>query len=302
MRGRRRTKPIPRDSGLRPPRISRRGARRLGLALLWVGTCAGLAYGLHRLDAYAVQAVADGPWAVQFQFPDFPHTIPRWIADEVAQTAELSETGALRLNKVSDPALCEEIAAGVRSSPWVAAVERVTKQADVVNIHARFRTFLTFVVYEGKGYLVDEDGFRLPRAESEGRLPGYEMILLEGAQVPPPPYGEAWQSEAVKSGLQLVKLLQTYCPPGPKAWIKAVDVSNYNDRKNRRDGWLGLRTVHARTRILWGYPPGQEYYTEALAQQKLAYIQAIFSRFGQLPDGKIFDLRDPNDLQILDAP
>ncbi|NLG42915.1 MAG: hypothetical protein GX547_06690 [Phycisphaerae bacterium] len=300
MRHTRRNKPIPRDRGLRPPSISPRSARRLALALLWAGTFVGLAYGLHRLDAFAAEAADGAPWTPQF--PNVPGTIPDWIPIEVADAVGLCEGGALCAMSINDPLLCEAIGTAVRSSPWVAKVERVTKQPDAVNIYASFRTFLTFVVYKGKGYLVDEEGFRLPREETESRLPAYEMILLEGVQEPPPPYGQAWEGEAVKGGLQLVKLLQNDCPPGPRAFIKAVDVSNYGGRKNPRDGWLSIRTVHARTKIQWGYPPGEEYLTEASAQKKLAYIQLAFSRYGEFPDGKIFDVRDRRDLQVSNAP
>lgn len=300
MTSTRRMKPIPRDSGLRPPSISRRAARRLALALFWVGTCAGLAYGLRRLDNFALQAGGDGLWKPEF--PQVPPAIPDWETWEAAETAGIFEGGALRSVKVTEPGLCQAVAAGMQKSPWVAKVERVTKQPGVVYVYAKYRSFLTFVVYNGKGYLVDEEGIRLPREEPESRLPGFEMILLEGVQQAPPPYGEAWQGAAVKNGLKLVKLLQTYCPSGPKAWIKAVDISNYGGRKNPRDGSLSLRTVHARTRILWGYPPGEEYEAEASAEQKLVYIQKAFSLYGEFPDGKIIDLRDRNGLLTSDAP
>jgi hypothetical protein len=300
MTGRRRTKPIPRDSGLRPPRISRRAARRLGVALLWVGTCAGLAYGLRCLDAYALETFADASWSPRIIFS--PGTTEEWVVYEATDTAGLSQDGPLSTSKITDPQLCRLTAERVRTSPWVASVERVTKQPDMVNVYTSFRSFLTFVVHGGKGYLVDEEGYRLPREETVDRLARYEMILLEGAQEAPPPLGQAWTSEPVKKGLKLVKLLQTYCPSGPKMWIRAVDVSNYGGCKNPLNAWLSIRTVHARTRIEWGHPAGEEYDTEPPFNKKLAYMQNAFSRYGEFPDGKIFDLRDCNDLLEYDAP
>ncbi len=301
MKTSRNLKPIRRDSGLRPPKVSPRAARRLTILLLWVATCVGAVYGVRQLEAYAAKSARDGSW--EPQFPGVPETIPEWVRIEACESAGLGNGGALRKMDVNDPRLCEAIAAAVQKSAWVAKVQRVSKQADgLVKIYATFRTFLTFVLRDGKGYLVDEDGFRLPREENEARLGSYDMIILEGVQEAVPDYGEAWPGEATKNGLRLVKMLQRHCPPGAKAWLKAVDVSNYRDRKNRREGWLTIRTIHPRTRILWGHPPGEEYDTEPSAEQKLAYIQKAFSIYGQLPDGKIFDLRDRTDLQVLDAP
>jgi hypothetical protein len=304
MKSSRRLKPIARDSGLRPPRISGRAARRLGLVLLWAGTCAGLVYGLRQLDSYAAAVrAADTSWAMDWVKLPPANVVPDWVIHEVDTKNTLYDPLPVREMDINDPRLCKTLAEMLQKSPWIAKVHRISKQADGrVRVHAGFRTYLTYLVHDGRGYLVDEEGFRLPREESETRLPGYEMILLEGVQEPPPAYGEPWKSDAVKSGLKLVKLLQRYCPAGPKAWIRAVDVSNIG-RKIRRDGSpLMIRTIHARTRILWGYPPGQEYETEPPVEQKLAYLQKAFSRFGQFPDGKIFDLRDPKELLISDAP
>jgi hypothetical protein len=304
MKSSRRLKPIARDSGLRPPRISGRAARRLGLALLWVGTCVGVLYGLRQVDSYAAAVrAADTSWAMDWVKLPPANVVPEWVIHEVATKNTLYDPEPVRAMGINDPRLCEALAETIQKSPWIAKIRRISKQADGrVRVHADFRTYLTYLVHDGKGYLVDEEGFRLPREETESRLPGYEMILLEGVQEPPPAYGEAWTGEAVKNGLKLVKLLQSYCPAGPKAWIRAVDVSNYGGRKNPRNGWLSIRTIHARTRIQWGYPPGQEYDTEPPAEQKLAYLQKAFSKYGQFPDGKIFDLRDRKELLISDAP
>lgn len=276
-----------------PPPVGRAGLRRLVMLALWLASFAGLAYGLHRLEPYARGAYGSTPW--RLQWVKVPDSVPDWVLAEVERD---QLTDALRRRPAHDPELCRDLAAALGRSPWIAAVRRVAVQADgLVNVRADVRTYLTYVVSDKMGYLVDRAGVRLPREEPRSRLDQYGMILLEGVKAGPPPPGQPWPGEDVAAGLKLVAYLEERCPRGGlRESLKAVDVANYNGRLNRREGWLRLRTLHPGRLIHWGKPPGEEYDIEARADRKLEHLTALYARHGQIPDYNFVDVRDPKEI------
>ena len=275
----------------RQPRSSSAVTKRLATVTLFCATFVAIAHGVHWLKPYARAALGGDQW--RLEWVDLPATIDQWIQDDVLNETRLYDLHPLLETDIHDPQLCERLGLALEQSPWIARVERVSKGPDgVVRVQARFREYLTYVVRDGMGYLVDEAGVRLPRQEAKAFLPEYELILVEGVAADVPPLGEPWNSDDVVAGLQLVQYLEANCPPGLRGSLKAVDVANYQDRLNRRDGWLRLRTVHPGRYILWGLPPEEEYDIESSAERKLEVLWSLYQEYGQLPDLKDIDVRD----------
>jgi len=272
-------------------------ARLLGLAraALWIGSLAGLGYGLHRLEPYARAAGSNGQW--QLKWADVPPTLDSWILTEVEQESEAYDLRPLLQRDLYSPTLCPDLAAALARSPWIERVRRVAKSGDgTVTIRADFRQYLTFVVRNGMGYLVDDHGVRLPRQVASAYLRQYGMIAVEGVAGPVPPVGQAWSNEDVAAGLKLVKFLAERCPDNLRQLLRSVDVSNYKNRLNRRDGWLRIRTIHPGLDILWGLPPGEEYGVESPAERKLALLWSLYARQAQLPSSGTIDVRGEDEI------
>ncbi len=275
------------------PQMSLAAARRLGLLLLWCGSLAAVAYGLHRLEPLALQAQGDGSW--ELRWVDVPTSIDELVLDEIRTAAERHGPRPLFDADLRTPTLCANLKAALEASPWIAEVWRVSKQADgVVQVEARFREWLTYVVRNDMGHLVDGEGVRLPRQAGAAYLPPVDsnVILVEGVTSRVPAVGAAWDDPAVHAGLELVKYLHASLPPGLRDSIRAVDVANYENRLNARDGWLRLRTIHPGQYISWGLPPGQEYDIESSAQRKVEALWALYRQHGQLPNFEGLDVRD----------
>ena len=284
------------------PWLSRANLKPIMVVMLWLFSFTGIAYGLYRLEPYARDANGNGEW--QLKWIDVPATLDKWTLGEIEQETDLYDLRPIFASDVYSPDLCQRLHDALKKSPWIAEVHRVSKQADgVVEVRADIREYLTFVVRDRMGYLVDKSGVRLPRTDQESFLSQYkEMIVIEGVQAPVPPMGQPWENTAVAGGLKLVKFLNARCPTGLIDSIKAVDVSNYNDRLNGRDGWLRIRTIHPGSYILWGLPPGEEDEIECLAERKLEMLWSLYSRDGQLPDHGIIDVRAEDEILYRPAP
>ncbi len=272
--------------------MTRAAGMRLARVGLWLATGAAIAYGLHRLEPLAL-AVNEGPaWHAQIRWVDAPPStrVPDWIFREA-----LSEPSLIPLysESILAPQLCGRIAAGLAKSPWIAEVQRVARSAGgEVSIKATFREYLTYVVKDNTGYLVDRSGVRLPRDESATKLTDGQFLILEGVFDPVPEVGQPWPGQAVAGGLKLVHFLETHCPEQLRPAFVAVDVSNYNNRRNRLDGWLSIRTLYPCHYIRWGYPPGETSGTESSAERKIEMLWTVFRQQGQLPGANPLDVRN----------
>lgn len=282
--------------------------RRLGVVALWAGTLAAAVYGLSRLEPVALAAYDRTDWRIEWA-PE-PSTIDDWVLQEVENSRPVRDLGEISLLA---PQLPERLAEAVAASPWIANVRRVAKKAGddkhaggLVTVEADFRPYVTFILKEDVGYLVDADGVRLPRTERQDLLQAqqheYHMIYLEGVRGPLPRIGEPWKGDDVRAGLALVKFLHDQPLGGLRNLLRAVDVSNYQNRQDRWAGWLRIRTIRPDTVIHWGRPPGEENRIECSAERKLQLLWAHYREHGQLPARPWIDLRDGAGLDVPAAP
>ncbi|TWT45351.1 hypothetical protein RAS1_17740 [Phycisphaerae bacterium RAS1] len=281
----------------RPPRPKRDwamspvAARRLLVALLWLGGIGGSVYGLTALAPYSLATQGGEDWRVEWENP------PAW-ADASVRDLVTAQVGAVAGVGRGDPRLCALVAEQLKSSPWIAEVQRISKRADgVVRVRATMRPRLAdakgLAIYRGRAYRIDDTGVRLPDECDLADLDrSRTWILIQGIQAPPPEIGEVWRGDDLQAGIKLVRFLNSRSSPLLPS-IRAIDVGNYDWKEDRFGGRLRLMTLHPRTIIHWGQPPGEEYDMESPADQKLQWLVRIFEKHGgQFPDGGPIDLRD----------
>ncbi len=254
----------------------------IGRAALWIGTFAGVAFGLHTLDAYADSLRPMQPRRLVWE------NLPVWLADsenadvlrEIEQATGLFDVS----RRLADDQLCAGVGASLAGCAWIERVERITKRQDgEIRITATFRRPVTMVVKDGMAYLVDENAVRLPRQIQAAFLDLRHWILLKGVQGDLPEIGRPWPGKDALAGVKLVRILnEAYQTRRPGLWeqLVAVDVSNFDGRLSRRDGRLQVTTMRPETVIHWGLPPGEEYPVETTVERKLAHLEGLYEEFG----------------------
>jgi hypothetical protein len=211
--------------------------------------------------------------------------------------------------ELRDPDLCRRITEGLQRSPWVAEVQRVSKQADGrIRVRALYREPFALVELNGSAYLVDRAGVRLPMQYEVAKVEDHywnEWFRIVGVAGAVPAEGAAWGGDDLGAGLRLVEFLKAATARGEvpfRSSLRTVDVANYKLRGgNKYDGELRIRTLNPRCYINWGLPPGEEYGVEPGAQRKVDMLRAVYAKRGQLPDN-IIDVRDASGTQIGQPP
>jgi hypothetical protein len=157
-------------------------------------------------------------------------------------------------------------------------------------------------------YLIDSEDVRLPGDYPLGDRTRSKLLVISGMDLPvvdgkaaAPQPGEVWASgathragEDLLAGMRLVKALQDQ----PFAHqIDAIDVSNFNGRKDSRAPWILLETVWKKADgsprvIQWGRPPGEEKYYEVHADAKVKVLNDLYLRFTRIDaDRDYVDIR-----------
>jgi hypothetical protein len=251
-------------------------------------------WGYEYLQQYE-HALQTGPLA-EPEWVDLPPWLTRPASEpilrQVKDSAHVWATADLL-----EPGLCRGIGQGLQSSPWVAEVRRVAKQADGrICIHARFREPFALVEVDGQAYLIDRQGVRLPaeyEISSVAERYWNDWLRITGVSGPIPREGEPWIGDDLAAGLKLVEFINAATARGEvpfRALLRAIDVANFKRRADALDGELRIRTIYLDSYVNWGLPPGEEYSMEPPATTKLAMLRTVYADRGQLPEN-ILDVR-----------
>lgn len=275
--------------------------RRIAALVGWSASLGAVGWGLVRLDSDVRGTRAGVPGELEWV------DLPPWLASDgsariLDDIAAAASPGASA--DIWEPDLCRRVAEGLQSSPWVAEVQRVSKQADGrVRIRALYREPFAFVELEGTAYLIDRSGVRLPRTyrvtQVEDRY-WNDWLRIVGVAGGIPQEGEAWAGDDLAAGLRLVEYLKEATARGEvpfRSSLRTVDVANHRLRVDKLDGALRIRTVYPQGYINWGLPPGEEYNIEASASRKLEMLRALYSERGELP-GVVLDVRGAEGIRV----
>lgn len=271
-----------------PPGMSLRALRRVGVVSLWLGTLAGLLWGLRALASYARAVAPPGP--VQVVWVDPPAWLgqPDWreVQDEAERAALEGLTGDV-------PRPAQAVSEALARCAWVRRVHSVLVRHDGrVRIHAEFRKPAALVARQDHAWLVDEQGVRLPRDLPLAQVDRGSWLVIVGVRQPPPRHpGQRWPGEDLAAGMRLLRYLHEARALGlAPFWraLTAVDVSHYTPQR----GELRLLTNDPRVFVIWGRPPGEEYEIEAGPTRKLDALRTLFVSQGGVLGPAPLDLRD----------
>lgn len=270
--------------------LSPHNLRLVGALLLWTATLAACAWGLNYLEPRALAELSDGRWRIEWVSP------PRWF-DRVRDIIEADLGPKLDMMAGIDlhnGYLAQELHHEIAASPWVAQVRSVRKRADgIILVDAEFRKPFTRVEYRGSTYLVDDKGYLLPRIERAEARAADGSIYLEGVAKPPPAIGQQWQGADVQAGLKTIAFLLDHAYASLLPHLMAVNVANHDGKLLPLAGRVRLRIVGDQF-IEWGWPPNEEFGSEATALEKFAKLSVFFQEHGRLPAGADLRYQDRN--------
>lgn len=235
----------------------------------------GFEAAVHGLPAF------DGAVAVEWEH------LPDWLtaADNRRILAGLEEQCGLdAADRICEPTLPRRVFDRL-SRPevgWIAAVERVTARPDrVLSLRCRFRRPIAWVRCGESCYLASDDGVRLPGRYRPESAKDSALPTIAGVRGAPPPVGGTWPGADARAGLRVAAA----CAAHDFAHqVRAVLVSNYGGRVDRRRPQIELLTDRPPGRIWWGRAPGEEQGLEISAAQKLALLNSLYRRCGRIDD------------------
>lgn len=241
-------------------------------SLLYVGfgRMEGYVHGLPRYDRALMLKWEELPtW---LRVPDNRH-----VLDSLARQVNLLST-----DRLLDTSLSARLGSALADPRvgWVKSVERVrVEPSGEVSIKCRFRTPVAWVRHRHYGYIVDDEGVRLPGCYDIADCRGGSMLLIEGVASAPPEVGAAWEGADLASALKLSAMLSDR----PfRHQVSSILVDNYRGRRDMSRPHIELATEQGESRIWWGRPPGEEFGTEISAQQKVTLMEAMYRQMGRI--------------------
>lgn len=273
---------------------------RAWMILIWLGTFAVIANGLHKLNPI-VRQIKNGDTRIEWiGVPDWLK-MKHWrhILEELEESVNLPPDNVPFAHvDPYDDKVCSWVAENLADSPWVARVRRVCKLNDGrVRVYADFRRPYAAVERRGIAYLIDEAGVRLPEQWPAHTLNREVWFVIQGLEMPVPAVGERWPGKDLVAGLKLARFLYGAERADRLPFrreIRAIDVANVDAKLDRYAGRLRLITKYPQSFIHWGLPPGEEYGVESSADAKLAMLTTLYAVADGIPDEGPIDVRSEN--------
>lgn len=239
-----------------------------------------LCVGFGRMENY-VHGLPRYDRALMLKWEDLPAwlRVPdnRHVLDSLARQVNLRS-----IDRLLDASLAARLGSALDDPRvgWVKAVERVrVEPSGEVSIKCRFRTPVAWVRHRHYGYLVDDEGVRLPGCYDIADCRGASLLMIEGVAAAPPEVGEPWEGADLASALKLSAMLSDR----PfRHQISSILVDNYRGRRDMSRPHIELVTEQGDSRIWWGRPPGEEFGTEISAQQKVTLMEAMYRQMGRI--------------------
>jgi hypothetical protein len=273
-------------------RLPRFNLPRAGLLKLFAVICILSVTGLclFFLDRYVkkVVPVAETKGLVELANP------PDWVSLElkrrIINTACAGREG-FRLN--SDAA--RAVAKNLVSLAWLEGYQVQTTH-EAIRIEAEYRRPMALIKNDTRKFYVDEKLVVLDYMP----MPKLPIVLVKGVEsLTVPPAGRPWQRDDLKAAVSLLSLLHkmdAMVASGEPllSQIRAVDVSNFQGRREPREPHILLYAMDD-TQIIWGAEPGSsQQYMEAREDEKLAMLYSFYEENGTLANRvKYIELRYP---------
>jgi|GEM_PF-3002299 len=193
-----------------------------------------------------------------------------------------------------DSQASSKIAAALAANPWVKEVKSVVRDfPNRIRAEVKLRDPAAFVLRDGKFYVVDGEGIRLPGEYSSTGETGLNLLMVVYVRSAPPAAGKVWDDPAVAEGTKVARVLKAHWDVAKAARIVAIDTSNIGGRRTPRESEITLITAD-RTLIYWGRGVDFPGATELSAERKIENLKAVLKQEGTLADKEYVDLRFPN--------
>ena len=202
-----------------------------------------------------------------------------------------------------EPGMARFIAERLESWSWMSDVS-VSTGKDGLTVFANYRKPVALVSIGGSKYYIDSDMTVMDYVPL-GSVTIVKIEGLESRAIAAP--GEIWHADDAAAAVQLIDLLNRMdekSTPGKPLLgeIRAVDVANYNGRKNLHSDVPHI-VLYANdgTEIQWGAAVGQSArYFEASDEEKLGQLYSDYKQYGTVQgrSGELFkylDLRVPQE-------
>jgi len=255
--------------------------------------------------------------------------LPDWMHDDLLRQIAWDLLPDGDQTSYSDPRLTADVCRRAQAHPWIARVERVTKQlADtqhpdargrlardgMVVIRAQYRQPVARVQAGDRQWVfVDREGVRLPDEvpthqasvrQKDGQIKTrwflptsatpadavpLHYVAIQGVDTPPPDVGQKWDADDLAAGLRLAGMLSRYAWHGR---ITTIDVRNHIARLDPYGSELRMfaKMEQGQTVILFGRFPLESGDWEISPDEKLDSLDIIVRKHNGLARGEI-DLR-----------
>lgn len=180
----------------------------------------------------------------------------------------------------------EESTIRVRRDLVAGLIDQRRVRIDRITISGQFRRPFALVQRDGRDYVVDASGTRLPVYYHAGEVTVLPAIV--NAAGPLPTIGEMWRGGDMTDGLLLIRYLRAQ----NREWwpqVRAIDVRNW-DGSDRKRPHLEIITDRG-YRIAWGRAIGQEAGIEHPATAKVQALDAYYLTRGRVigsPQGTLY--------------
>ncbi len=219
---------------------------------------------------------------------------PDWVSPELKQRI-ISTAGAGRGSFRLDSDASRTVAKNLVSFAWLEEFQVQTTHK-AIRIEAEYRKPVALIKNDTRKFYVDENLVVLDYMP----MPELPIVLVKGVEsLTVPPVGRPWQRDDLKAAVALLTLLHkmdAMVASGEPllTQIQAVDVSNFQGRREPREPHILLYALDD-TQIIWGAEPGSsQQYMEAREDEKLAMLYSFYEENGTLANRvKYIELRYP---------
>ncbi|MBI2191727.1 MAG: hypothetical protein HYU36_07070 [Planctomycetes bacterium] len=201
---------------------------------------------------------------------------PGWLHAEAEQGINQKAFRSASYS-IFDPDLTRRIHEAYEGDPWVLRVEGVSKHfPNQVKVRLILRQPLGRVHHGTQQYVLDRAGRVLDIVPDHASAFYGTLAELRGIESSPPGRGEFWQSDDVKSAIEVLDALSGHGLL-VSLGVLGVDVGNLEGRADPTETEI-LLTCPGDVRILWGRPIGR--YGEIPVEEKLVKIETLMRESG----------------------
>ncbi|MDR4505370.1 MAG: hypothetical protein MRK01_11355 [Candidatus Scalindua sp.] len=210
----------------------------------------------------------------------FTFNSPNWVTDSLIEKMRNIEGLETRYN-IFEKDLTKKIGEVYGESPLISQVFSIKRRLpNTIEIRLELRRPIAVVKSKSREYLIDRDGVRLldnlyKYPEKEGR----PIYIRDNRRLRVPEYGEEWEMNSVRVGLNLLNYLR-HNKIDTLLKIATIDVSHVVEKISNRGRSNIILWTEKGTMIKWGSPPSSRQLMELSNYEKLQNLLSVANEEG----------------------